>query len=66
MSRAVYTVSKGGVEIARLEALIWVRLTAPGLYLVCGEDEGEGVLVGFTTFAGAPFCRGKRPSYSTT
>ena len=54
MSRAVYTVSKGGVEIARLEALIWVRLTAPGLYLVCGEDEGEGVLVG------------KRPSYSTT
>ena len=46
MSRAVYTVSKGGVEIARLEALIWVRLTAPGLYLVCGEDEGEGVLVG--------------------
>jgi len=26
--------------------LIWVRLTAPGLYLVCGEDEGEGVLVG--------------------
>ena len=46
MSRAGYTVSKGGVEIARLEALIWVRLTAPGVYLVCGEDEGEGVLVG--------------------
>lgn len=46
MSRAVYTVTKGGVEIARLEALIWVRLTAPGVYLVCGEDESEGVLVG--------------------
>ena len=42
MSRAVYTVAKGGVEIARLKALIWVRLTAPGVYLVCGED----VLVG--------------------
>ena len=37
MSRAVYTVTKGGVEIARLEALIWVRLTAPGVYLVGGE-----------------------------
>ena len=46
MSRAVYTVTKGGVEIARSVALIWVRLTAPGVYLVCGEDEGEGVLVG--------------------
>lgn len=44
MSRAVYTVAKGGVEIARLKALIWVRLTAPGVYLVCDED--EGVLVG--------------------
>ena len=44
--RAIYTVAKGGVEIARLKALIWVRLTAPGVYLVCGEDEGEGVLVG--------------------
>lgn len=44
--RAVYTVAKRGVEIARLKALIWVRLTAPGVYLVCGEDEGEGVLVG--------------------
>lgn len=44
--RAVYTVAKGGVEIARLKALIWVRLTAPGVYLVCDEEEGEGVLVG--------------------
>lgn len=43
---AAYTVAKGGVEIARLKALIWVRLTAPGVYLVCDEDEGEGVLVG--------------------
>lgn len=42
---AVYTVAKGGVIIARLKALIWVRLTAPGVYLVCDEDEGEGVLV---------------------
>lgn len=42
----MYTVEKDGVEIARLKALIWVRLTAPGIYLVCGEAKGEGVLVG--------------------
>ena len=39
--RAIYTVAKGGVEIARLKALIWVRLTAPGVNHECGEDEGE-------------------------
>ena len=45
MSRAVYTVEKDGVIIARRDFLIWVRLAEPGLYLVCGEDEGEGVLI---------------------
>lgn len=46
MSRGLYIVERDGVELARLDALIWVRLTAPGVYLVCGEEEGEGVLVG--------------------
>ena len=45
MSRAVYTVEKNGEIIARRDSLTWVRLAEPGLYLVCGEDEGEGVLV---------------------
>lgn len=45
MSDGVYTVEKGGEIIARLDNLIWVRLVAPGLYLVCGEDDDEGVLV---------------------
>lgn len=45
MSRAVYTVEKDGEIIARCASLIWVRLAEPGVYLVCGEDEGEGVLV---------------------
>ena len=30
MRAAIYTVSKGGKEIARLPALIWVRLAEPG------------------------------------
>lgn len=41
-----YIVYKDGVEIARRDSLIWVRLTSPGVYLVCDEDEGDGVLVG--------------------
>jgi hypothetical protein len=45
MSRAVYTVEKDGSIIAERDSLIWVRLAEPGVYLVCGEDEGEGVLV---------------------
>lgn len=46
MSRAVYTVEKDGEIIARCESLLWVRLLSPGVYIVCGESEGEGVLVG--------------------
>lgn len=46
MSGGIYTVTKDGVELARVDALVWVRLIEPGIFLVCGEDEGEGVLVG--------------------
>jgi len=45
MRRAVYTVEKDGIIIAERDALLWVRLAEPGVYLVCGEDDGEGVLV---------------------
>ena len=45
MKRAVYTVEKNGIEIARRDVLIWVRLAEPGVYLVCDEDDGEGVIV---------------------
>lgn len=45
MSGAIYTVEKDGKIIARLESLIWVRLAERGVYLVCDETEGEGVLV---------------------
>lgn len=45
MSDGVYTVERGGEIIARLKSLIWVRLAEPGVYLVCGEEDGEGVLV---------------------
>ena len=61
MRAAIYTVSKDGKEIARLNSLIWVRLAEPGLYLVCGEDEGEGVLVGGEIYhvRGCPILPGK-------
>lgn len=61
MRAAIYTVSKDGKEIARLPSLIWVRLAEPGLYLVCGEDEGEGVLVGGEIYhvRGCPILPGK-------
>ena len=57
MRAAIYTVSKDGKEIARLPSPIWVRL----LYLVCGEDEGEGVLVGGEIYhvRGCPILPGK-------
>lgn len=41
-----YIVYMDGVEIARTESLIWVRLAEPGIYLVCSEEEGEGIFVG--------------------
>lgn len=59
MRAAIYTVSKDGKEIARLPSPIWVRLAEPGLYLVCGED--EGVLVGGEIYhvRGCPILPGK-------
>lgn len=62
MSAAVYTVELDGKIIARRESLLWVRLDAPGLYVVCTEAEGEGVIVDgrFTTFGGVQYCRESR------
>ena len=45
MIKAIYEVEKDGSVIARRNSLTWVRLAAPGVYLVCGEEDGEGVLV---------------------
>ena len=45
MTGGTYTVIKGGEIIARLDSLLWVRLIGPGLYLICDEGDGEGVLV---------------------
>ena len=61
MSDGVYTVEKGGEIIARLKSLIWVRLAEPGVYLVCGEEDGEGVLVGGEIYhvRGCAFLPGK-------
>ena len=62
MSGAVYTVELDGKIIARRESLLWVRLDAPGLYVVCTEAEARALsLTGrFTTFGGVPYCRESR------
>ena len=62
MSAAVYTVELDGEIIARRDALLWVRLAAPGLYVVCTEDEGEGVIVGGEIYhvRGCPLLPGKQ------
>lgn len=43
------------------DVLIWVRLTAPGMYAVCGEADGEGVLIDGTIYhvRGCPILPGK-------
>lgn len=62
MSAAVYTVELDGEIIARRESLLWVRLDAPGLYVVCTEAEGEGVIVDGEIYhvRGCPILPGKR------
>lgn len=61
MTRAIYTAAKDGKVIAQRDALIWVRLTAPGMYAVCGEADGEGVLIDGTIYRvrGCPILPGK-------
>jgi hypothetical protein len=61
MSAAVYTVERDGEIIARRESLLWVRLAEPGVYLVCGEEDGEGVIVDGEIYhvRGCPILPGK-------
>lgn len=61
MSRAIYTVERDGEIIARRESLLWVRLAEPGVYLVCGEEDGEGVIVDGEIYhvRGCPILQGK-------
>ena len=62
MSAALYTVELNGEIIARRESLLWVRLDAPSLYIVCTEDEGEGVIVDGEIYhvRGCPILPGKQ------
>ena len=55
MSAAVYTVELDG-------KILWVRLDAPGLYVVCTEAEGEGVIVDGEIYnvRGCPVLPGKQ------
>lgn len=60
MSAAVYTVELDGKIIARRESLLWVRLDAPGLYVVSAL--GEGVIVDGEIYhvRGCPVLPGKQ------
>lgn len=62
MSGPAYAAILDGVEIARRKELIWVRLTAPGVYEVCSEADGEGVLLGGEIYRvrGGPLLPGKQ------
>lgn len=61
MSRAIYTVERDGEIIARRESLLWVRLAESGVYLVCGEEDGEGVIIDGEIYhvRGCPILPGK-------
>ena len=58
----LHTVELDGKIIARRESLLWVRLDAPGLYVVCTEAEGEGVIVDGEIYhvRGCPILPGKQ------
>ena len=59
---SVYESLIDGKIIARRESLLWVRLDAPGLYVVCTEAEGEGVIVDGEIYhvRGCPILPGKQ------
>ena len=62
MTRALYTVEFNGKIIARRDALTWVKLTTPGVYLVCGEVDGEGIIIDGEIYhvRGRPILPGKQ------
>lgn len=62
MSGAVYTVELESKIIARRKSILWVKLASSGLYSVCTEDEGEGVVVGGEIYhvRGCPVLPGKQ------
>lgn len=61
MSGAVYTVELESKIIARRKSILWVKLASSGLYSVCTEAEGEGVVVGGEIYhvRGCPVLPGK-------
>lgn len=62
MSGAVYTVELESKIIARRKSILWVKLASSGLYSVCTEAEGEGVVVGGEIYhvRGCPVLSGKQ------
>lgn len=62
MSGAVYTVELESKIIARRKSILWVKLDSSGLYSVCTEAEGEGVVVGGEIYhvRGCPVLPGKQ------
>lgn len=62
MSGAVYTVELESKIIARRKSILWVKLASSGLYSVCTEAEGEGVVAGGEIYhvRGCPVLPGKQ------
>lgn len=62
MSGAVYTVELESKIIARRKSILWEKLASSGLYSVCTEAEGEGVVVGGEIYhvRGCPVLPGKQ------
>lgn len=62
MSGAVYTVELESKIIARRKSILWAKLASSGLYSVCTEAEGEGVVVGGEIYhvRGCPVLPGKQ------